>query len=410
MAYSLELKYDQPMAEKDKKLRTLDDIPVDGKPVLVRVDFNVSVGDDGKVNEDEDYRIEAALPTINELRQRRSKVILLTHVGRPQENGRSDNADLMAVHRRLEELLGEEVKHTKKLFGNEVETVVTSLEPGGVVLLPNVRDDAREEMGNDKFAHELAAVADVYVNECFSVSHRAHTSVAFVPHLLPSCAGRRTALEIEVLQRLRERPEHPYVAIASGAKISTKIGLLRDLITKVDTLCVAGQLANVFLAAQRHYPADRLSHDDIAAAQSLLATNEAKILLPVDIVIGSADGSNHQTVNVDAIPTDAEGSWDIGPKSVANILQACRTAKTILWNGPVGMFEVPAYATATYTLARELATLSAYRIVGGGDTVNAIERQHVKSKYDHISTGGGAMIEFMEGERMPGLEPLYGEL
>ena len=396
------------MSNEGKKLRTLDDLPVDGQRVLVRVDFNVSVGEDGKIGENEDYRIEAALPTINELRQRRSKVILLTHFGRPREDGKShDDFDLSSIKRRLEELLGEEIKQTKKLYGSEVETVVSSLEPGGVVLLPNVRIDEREEMGNDKFAHELAGIADIYVNECFSVSHRAHTSVAFLPHLLPACAGRRTALEIEVLQKLREHPEHPYVAITSGAKISTKIGLLRDLITKVDTLCVAGQLANVFLAAQGKYPTDRFSHDDIAAAQSLLATSERKIMLPVDVVIGRVDGSDAQTVAADHIPPEAEGSWDIGSQSVEQILQVCRAAKTIMWNGPVGMFEVPAYATATFTLAQELAKLPAYRVVGGGDTVNAIERQHVKGKYDHISTGGGAMIEFMEGERMPGLEPLY---
>lgn len=395
------------MAKNGRKLRTLDDVPVDGQKVLVRVDFNVSAREDGRVGENEDYRLEATLPTINELRQRRSKVILLTHFGRPRENGGSEDFDLSPVQRRLEELLGEEVKHTKKLFGSEVETVVTGLEPGGVVLLPNVRKDPREEMGNDKFAHELASIADVYVNECFSVSHRPHTSVAFVPYLLPACAGRRTALEVEVLLKLREHPEHPYVAITSGAKISTKIGLLRDLITKVDTLCLAGQLANVFLAAERKYPADRFNADEIAAAQSLLATDARKIMLPVDVVIGDEEGKVTSTVSVDALTREIVGVWDIGPESVKNILGVCQNAQTILWNGPVGMFEVPAYARATFTLAQALAQLSAYRIVGGGDTVNAIERVHVKSKYDHVSTGGGAMIEFMEGERMPGLEPLY---
>ncbi len=394
----------------ERKLRTLDDLPVDGKKVLVRVDFNVSVDSKGKIGEFEDYRLEAALPTINELRQRRSKVILLTHFGRPGEDGQHHaEHDLAPIQHRLEELLGEEIKHTRHLFGSEVETVVSSLEPGGVVLLPNVRMDEREETGNEKFAHDLASVAEVYVNECFSVSHRPHTSVAFVPHLLPSCAGLRTALEVAVLRQLREHPEHPYVAIASGAKIGTKIGLLRDLITKVDTLCVAGQLANVFLSAMGKYPENRFNANDIAAAKSLLGNGHAtKILLPVDVVIGSHDGKNSvQTVSVDAIPETAEGIWDIGAKAVENILKVCREAKTIMWNGPVGMFEVAAYATATNTLAVELAKLSAHRVVGGGDTVNAIERQRVKDKYDHISTGGGAMLEFMEGKRMPGLEPLY---
>ena len=397
--------YDTNMALAKKKLQTLDDLPVDGKKVLVRVDFNVSVGDDQNINEFEDYRMEAALPTINELRQRRCKILLLTHFGRPQEQDGS--FDLAPVRRRLEELIGEEVKQTKKLTGPEVETALTSAEPGGVILLPNVRTDDREEMGNEKFAHELAANADVYVNECFSVSHRAHTSVAFVPHLLPACAGRRTALEVQVLENLRAKPAHPYVAIASGAKISSKIGLLRDLITKVDTLCIAGQLANVFLAAQGKYPVERFGADEIAAAQSLLHANADKILLPVDVIIGEPDGSNHTTVSVDAIPADVVGSWDIGSQSVENIIIACQAAKTVLWNGPVGKFEVPAYAVATSELAKRLAEVPAYRVVGGGDTVNAIEQQRVKRKYDHISTGGGAMIEFMEGKRMPGLEPLY---
>ncbi|MEX2054722.1 MAG: phosphoglycerate kinase, partial [Candidatus Andersenbacteria bacterium] len=183
--------------DETRKLRTLDDLPVDGKRVILRVDFNVSVGSDGVVNEYEDYRLEAALPTIDELRQRRAKIILLTHLGRPQEE--QGEADMTPIRRRLEELVGEEVKQTKKLFGSEVDTVVQSLEPSGIVMLPNVRLDQREEMGNEKFAQDLAAVAEAYVNDAFSVSHRAHTSVAFLPHLLPSCAGRRTVTEVEVL-------------------------------------------------------------------------------------------------------------------------------------------------------------------------------------------------------------------
>lgn len=391
-----------------RHLRTLDDIPVAGRKVLVRVDFNVAIGADNKVDESEDYRIEAALPTINELRQQRCKILLLMHLGRPQP-GHKEQSDLTPIQRRLEELLGEEVRMLKTFSASEVDTVTASLEPGSVLLLPNVRLDAREEMGNQKFAEELAAMADVYVNEAFSVSHRAHTSVAFVPRLLPSCAGRRTAEEINVLQKLREHPEKPYVAIASGAKISDKIGLLRGLLSQVDTLCLGGQLANVFLAARGDYVHHSYTADEVAAAKSLLQDAADRIVLPADVVVGPAvnPGTQVATCAVSAIPGEAECLCDIGPSSVQAILDVCGKAKTVLWNGPVGKFEEPAYAAATHALARGLAELPAFRVVGGGDTVVAIEELKLQKKFNHISVGGGAMVEFMEGKRMPGLEPLY---
>ncbi|MEX2055158.1 MAG: phosphoglycerate kinase, partial [Candidatus Andersenbacteria bacterium] len=208
--------------------------------------------------------------------------------------------------------------------------------------------------------------------------------------------------------KLRNSAAHPYVAIASGAKISTKVGMLRDLLSKVDTLCLGGVIANVFLAAQGHYPQHHFSADDMAAAQNLLEHAGDKLLLPIDLVVGTNDGRETAIVPVDAIPENVECLGDIGPQTVASYLAAAAKAQTIMWNGPMGKFEVDGFSQATMTLAEELAKLSAFRVVGGGDTMNAIEQKHLTSKFNHVSVGGGAMIEFLEGQRMPGLEPLYG--
>lgn len=390
-----------------KKLRTMDDMPLDGKRVLVRVDFNITVGSDGVIDGNEDFRIEAALPTIQELRQRRCKIILLTHLGRPGEE--DGNFNVRPVKRRLEELIGEDVKLVDALYGPKVETAVSALEPGGVMLLSNVRLDEREMNPNEKFASELAHNADMYIGEAFSNAHRAHTSMTLVPQILPSCAGRRMVLEVEALSKLLHEPQRPYIAITSGAKITTKVGLLRELLGKVDKLVVGGQIANVFLAALGKWPEGKYHPDEIAAARSLLETDKDKLVLPIDVVFGDRDGTpNHVvTVDADAIPEAADGLFDIGPKSVENIVALCAKAKTIMWNGPVGKFETPAYEVATKSLAEKLAVLPAYRVVGGGDTVNALEKYRLIQKFDHVSVGGGAMIEFLEGKRMPGLEPLY---
>ena len=391
----------------ERKLKTMDDVLLSGKRVLVRVDFNVSVGADGKVDDHEDYRIETAMETIQQLRSERCRVLLLTHLGRPGED--DGNFDLKPIVRRLEDLIGDEVRMVDALSGPKVEAVVSSLEAGGIVMLPNVRMDNREMHSNDKFGSEMAAVADVYINEAFSNSHRAHTSMVVLPRLLQSCAGRRTVLEVSALTTLKDAPVHPYVAITSGAKITTKIGMLRELLMKVDKLCVGGQIANVFLAAMGKWPESNFHPDELAAATSLLETHKDKLVIPVDVVLGDAQGTESSVQVVDAlsIPEGTSGVWDIGPKSVEQILAACAGAKTIMWNGPVGKFEVPAYAKATKHLAEVIAALPAYRVVGGGDTVNALEAYHLVKKYDHVSVGGGAMIEFLEGKIMPGLEPLY---
>ncbi len=385
----------------------MDDIPIDGKNVIVRADLNVSVGEDGVVDANEDFRIEMILPTIEELVQRRCKVLILAHRGRPREN--KEDVDMTPIRKRLEYLLRESVTQTNQFFGDGVRSIISGMSSGSVLLLPNIRLDHREESVNLKLGEELASIGEAYINEAFSVSHRAHASVTALPHLLPSCAGRRTVIEVRELEKLRDNPVRPYVAITSGAKISTKIGLLRTLLGQVDALCLGGQLANVFLAVQAHVESHNFSVDEITAAQSLLEQYGEKIILPVDVVIGDENGENARTVSANELGQVKAGIWDIGPKSIAQILEHCRLAQTIMWNGPVGKFEIEKYALATTTLVREIAKLPARRVVGGGDTVIVIEREKLLEKYDHVSVGGGAMVTFLEGARMPGLEPLYNK-
>lgn len=405
-------RYDKGMGlfggKKDgKRLITMDDIPLDGKRVLLRVDFNVSIGENGTVDEDEDYRIESAVPTIHELMQRRCKIIVATHLGRPQRE--QGDFELTPVHHRLEDLLKEEVRRVSHYSGPEVEAVVDGMESGTAVLLPNVRLDEREVAGSDIFAQELASSADVFVNEAFSVCHRPHASVALVPKWLPSCAGRRTVEEYEVLNHLATNPERPYVAIVSGAKVHTKLGYLRKLLTQVDTLCVGGILANMFLANQGKAPKASFSFEDMQAAKDLWAESSDRIVIPRDVVIGSLDDTAfaREVVEISDSLASAVGVWDVGPKTVKDYLEVCASAKTIMWNGPIGLFEKEAYAEGTRSLAAGLAELSSYRVAGGGDTAKALEKYGLRSKFDHVSVGGGALVALIEGLSMPGLEPLF---
>lgn len=389
-----------------RKLRTLDDLHVDGKRVIVRTDFNVSVGNDGIVDFSEDYRLESALPTIQELSMRRCKVLLLSHRGRPEEGGEAKDFDMTPVRHRLEELLKEEIRALPHLFGAGVEAVVAGMDPGAIALYPNVRLDHREIIINERFGEELARVGDVYVNEAFSASHRAHTSVVSLPRLLPNCAGRRTVMEVAALDNLHD-PTRPYVAIVSGSKLTTKVGMLHSLLSVVDTLCVGGEVANVFIVAKGLWKTRRYATDEVEAARALLQEAPQKILIPEDVIIGNKDGTGAREVSVQEIPVDATGLWDIGRTSVRHIMDACAHAGSVLWNGPVGMFEIPEYARATKEIAEGLAVLNAYRVVGGGDTVNALERCSVVDRFNHVSVGGGAMIAYLERKFMPGLEPLY---
>ncbi len=386
------------------QFRTMDDVMLDGKRVIVRADFNVSAGEDKKISANEDYRIQAALDTIQELRQKRCKVLLLAHVGRPGEEEGIIGMD--EIRYRLQELLREDVKLLPKLYGSQTDAIIQGMDHGDVALFPNVRLDEREMTLNQKFAQELSEVGEAYVNEAFSVCHRAHTSVVLLPQLLGGAAGRRTMQEIDVLSRLMERPERPYVAITSGAKITTKIGILEYLLHTVDTLCVGGKIANVFLAAKGTWPDMAFTPDEIAVAKHLLETYGDKIQLPEDVVIGNEDGSYMQVIESGYVPEHVGGVWDVGPKTVQNMIAVCEQAKTVIWNGPLGKVEVPAYETGTKTFLDAIASQSAYRIAGGGDTVNILETYNRIQAFDHVSVGGGAMLEFLEGKRLPGLEAL----
>ena len=392
-------------------LRTMDDLMLDGKRVIVRVDFNVSAGSDGVVDATEDYRMEAALETIHELRQRRCKVLLMTHLGRPGEE--DGILTIEPIQRRLQQLLQEDVRLLPKLYGSQVDAIIQGMGPGEVALFPNVRMDQREMVPNDGFANELASAGDVYINEAFSVSHRDQTSVALLPKKLPSAAGRRTVLEVEILSKLRKHADRPYVAITSGSKISTKIGVLEYLLSTVDMLCVGGKIANVFLVAQGRWKEPAFTEEEVAIAKKLLDAHRDKIMLPIDVVSGHEDGAEKKVIELGQGADITQPVWDIGPKSVAQIVAVCKQAKTIVWNGPVGMYEVPAYADGTRALAQELATMQSNRIVGGGDTITMLGSMNLISAFTHVSIGGGAMIEFLEGKILPGLvvlsDSLYGK-
>lgn len=390
-----------------RHLRTMDDIPLDGKRVLVRVDFNVSANPDGTISDHEDYRIEAALDTIQELRRRRCKVILLPRRGRPEES--PESGDMIPVWRKLEKLLREDIRRSDHLYGEAVEAAVQGISQGDVLMLPNVRTDPREKKEDKKFAMQLAEVADVYVSESFSEAHRKRTSLSLLPTLLPSCAGRRTVLEVDMLCKLSGDPHRPYVAIVSGSKVSTKVKLLERLIGQVDTLCVGGRIANIFIAAQQ---GGKSNHDEkeIAIAKDVISMAGPKLLMPVDVVVGNEDGTNIQEVASENVAAAETPIWDIGSKSTRAIIEVCETAQTIMWNGPVGRFEVAPYALATKTLAQALSGMPGYRVVGGGDTVNALEQFRLTGNFDHVSIGGGAMVALLEGKTMPALEPLYSNV
>lgn len=384
----------------------MDDVLLDGRDVLVRTDFNVAIGKDGVVNQDEDYRISAAIPTIEELIQRRCKVMLLTHLGRPGEDG--GNFDLGPIRRRLEDLLGEEVRQIDSLSVNRVSAVVAGMEGGTVALLPNIREDEREMSRNKGLAEELAGMAEVYVNEAFSVSHRDQSSVALVPTLIPSCAGRRTVIEYETLSGLMDQPKRPYVAIVSGAKVETKVSIINSLLKVVDKILVGGMVANTFLAAKGYCSAEAHRPEDIEEAKKILAQADHQLILPVDVVVSSqAKNIQAKVVDVTKMLKQVDGVWDLGPKTIELYLEICQGAKTVMWNGPVGKFEDPGYEKGTYTLAEGLSSLPAKVVVGGGDTVHALEKLRLVNKFDHVSVGGGAMVALLEGSNMPGLEPLF---
>ena len=384
--------------------KTVRDISVKGKRVLVRVDFNVPLKN-GEVADD--TRIRAVLPTIRYLLERGAAVILMSHLGRPKGLVQED-LRLDPVGRRLSELLGQEVVKVDDCVGPEVERATKSLQPGQVLLLENLRFHPEEEENDQGFARQLASLADVYVNDAFGTAHRAHASTTGVTEYLPSVAGLLMERELQMLGDALANPTRPFVAVLGGAKVSDKIGVIRNLLSKVDLLLVGGGMANTFLKAQGHQVGESLVEDDsLALAKDILAQAGAKLVLPVDVVVADAfaDDANSQTVGVEQVPP----GWrilDIGPRTVGLIEDRLRSAGTVVWNGPMGVFEFPRFAAGTIALASSLASAPATTIVGGGDSIAALQQAGLAEKMTHVSTGGGASLEFLEGRVLPGVEAL----
>jgi phosphoglycerate kinase len=389
---------------------TIRDFDPAGKRVLVRVDFNVPI-EDGKVKDD--TRIRASLPTITYLLKGGASVILMSHLGRP--NGKVvESARLRPVAQRLSQLLRINVPCTGDALGIGTEDAVSRLKPGQALLLENVRFHAAEEANDPEFAKALAAYGDVYVNDAFGTAHRAHASTVGVAKILPAYAGLLMEKEIANLSKLLENPEHPFAAVIGGAKVSGKIAVLENLMDKVDTFVIGGGMANTFLAAKGlSVGKSLLEKDRIDDAKRILDTAESKgvtILLPTDIVVAKevTRGAEHKVVPAHKIPN----SWsavDVGPVSTKTFEESLADAKTVVWNGPLGVFEVPTFGDGTRAMARFLskrAQEGATVVVGGGDSVAAIEELKLADTFTHVSTGGGASLEFLEGKELPGISIL----
>ena len=393
-----------------RRYRTLDDLDVAGKRVLVRLDLNVPL-DGGRVADD--TRIAASLPTVRELLERGATLFLMSHLGRPK-GGPDDAYRLGPVAERMAELLGREVRYrpTPGPGSPEQQAFVVEAPPGSVTLLENTRFDARETKNDPELARTLASYADVYVNDAFGSAHRAHASTEGVARLLPSAAGRLMLAETEALSRLVDRPERPFVVVLGGAKVSDKLGVIRSLLGKADSLLVGGAMAYTFVKAQGGEVGGSLVEEEmLGTARELIeqaAAADVPLRLPEDSVCAAAPspGAERGVYPSDAIPAGLKG-LDIGPAAREAFTAALRGAKTVFWNGPMGVFEVEGFDEGTLAVARALASLEgAFTVVGGGDSVAAVNRAGVADAISHVSTGGGASLEFVENGDLPGLAVL----
>lgn len=386
--------------------QTIRDIDWPGKRALVRVDFNVPQDDSGAITDD--ARIQAALPTLNYLLENGASLVLMSHLGRPK-GGPDPNYSLQPIAEHLAVLLGRPVQFVGETVGPEAEAAAASLQSGDVLVVENTRFDPRETKNNPEMAAQLAALGDLFVNDAFGSAHRAHASTAGVAEHLPAVAGFLMQKELDYLGGALEEPERPFVAILGGAKVSDKIAVIEKLLEKVDAILIGGGMANTFLRAQGFSTGKSLVEEEsLDTARSLLAKGEGVIHLPVDLVVADAFAAdaNSEIVAVDAIP---EGwmALDIGPASIAHFANRLAGAKTVVWNGPMGVFEMPAFAKGTVAIAEILAGLAnATTIIGGGDSAAAVRQAGLDDKISHVSTGGGASLEFLEGKTLPGVAAL----
>lgn len=391
-----------------RRKKTVRDIDVTGKRVLVRADFNVPLGEDGTI--EDDTRIRASLPTIRYLSDRDARVILCSHLDRPQ-GVVVERLRLALVANRLSVLLGRPVAALRDCIGPEVESAVAAMSGGDVVLLENLRFHPEEKTDDPAFAEELASLADIYVNDAFGASHRAHASIVGVPEHLPAVAGLLLAKEVDTFTRILRDPERPFAAVIGGAKVSDKLGVLENIMPKVDLLIIGGGMAATFLASRgygtgrSHVETDRL--DDVRQISAKAMELGVRLLLPRDAVVAERleAGAPTQVVPVAKIPDD----WviaDIGPETAGEFCRELEGCRTAVWNGPMGVFEIPEFAEGTRRIAATLANLSGTTVVGGGSTADAVARFGLADKMTHVSTGGGAALTVLAGKSLPGVEAL----
>ncbi len=385
--------------------KTVEDIAVNGKKVLVRCDFNVPLDSEGNITDEN--RIVGALPTIKYLIENGAKVILCSHMGRPKGEFNMKYS-LAPVAKRLSEKLGQEVKLASDVIGDSAKALVADIKEGEVILLENVRFHAEEEKNDPDFAKALASFADIYVNDAFGTAHRAHATTAGVADYLPAVSGYLIKKEIDFMGKALSNPDRPFVAILGGAKVKDKIGVINNLLEKVDAIVIGGGMAYTFTKALGgNIGKSLLDTERLDYCKEILAKAEAKgvkILLPVDNVVADdfSNDANIQIVDANNIPDDYEG-MDIGPKTIEMFKETILAAKTVVWNGPMGVFEMPNFAKGTIAVAQMVADAEATTIIGGGDSAAAVEQLGFADKMSHISTGGGASLEFLEGLELPGI-------
>lgn len=390
----------------DKK--TVKDIDVKGKKVLVRCDFNVPQDENGAITDNR--RIVSSLDTIRYLLENGAKVILCSHLGRPKGEVKKEFS-LAPVAKELSKLLAKKVKLAEDIIGESAKSLTANMQEGDIVLLENVRFDAREEKNDAEFAKEIASLAEIYVNDAFGTAHRAHATTAGVADYLPAVSGFLIQKELDFMGNALENPQRPFIAILGGKKVSDKIGVINSLLEKVDTLMIGGAMAYTFFKAQGYNVGDSICEvDKLDLALELMETakqKNVKIMLPIDTKIGKEvdKDTESKTVKCTEIPDGWEG-FDIGEETIKMYKEELKNAKTIVWNGPLGLFEFDQFAIGTNEIAKTLAGVEAITIIGGGDSAAAIEKIGLADKMTHISTGGGASLEFLEGKKLPGIECL----